>query len=67
MWRSIDTETLAKRPLVARVDNPTDLAVVAIRDYDGKQVEAEVVYCKGYVELTFTAEFEGEVALAIPA
>jgi len=67
VWRSIDTRTLAKRPRVARVNNPTDLPVVAIRNYDGQQVEAEIVYQKGFVELTFTEEFEGEVALALPA
>lgn len=67
MWRSIDTRTLAKRPLIARVDNPTDLPVVAIRNYDGEQVEAKIVYHKGFVELIFTEEFEGEVALALPA
>lgn len=67
MWRSIDTRTLAGRSYVARVQNPTDLPVVAIRNYDGEQVEAKILYGKGFVELTFTEEFEGEVALALPA
>lgn len=60
VWRAVQTDTG-----IAQVQNPTDLPIVAIRDSQGKSVEADIAYHEDYVVITFGGRFVGEVAFGV--